>query len=483
MNRRDFFCSASAAMAAGAAGVPFLSGYSGVEALAEDVKTVQQEFASRKSAFNMASFADKPYPTLRVGYIGLGNRGWASLKRLAQMKNVEIRAIGDCYEYPIRRAQESLKQYGCAPAAEYFASKEVWKDLCQRDDLDYIYVGTPPYCHAEMAAFAMECGKHVGTEVPIAQTLTDCWKLVETSERTRRHCVMLENCVYDFFEALTTDMAIKGVFGEIVHGQGAYNHFGGDWMFKEPMPPLSKESAPYYGIILAMGQGNRYPTHGFGPVCKAMRIHSGDRIDYLTSMETRDFKTAQRMNDLAATGNPYFAPFKDKKFCANYNTSLLHTQNGKTITVEYNTKNPRPYSRLHTLVGEKGFAQKYPVETICYESGVPINEAQLAEVKEKNAPELIRHIGETSKRFGGHGGMDFTIDWRVVDCLRNGLSMDINVYDSVLWSSLTPLSEWSVLNRSNSIDVPDFTGGIWETNPPIDFSLRGGGTTELKTAN
>lgn len=477
MNRRDFL--ASSTLAAGSASLWF-SGYAAPEALAEDVQETRQKYANRKPLCDMASYVAPACPTLRVGYVGLGNRGWASLKRLAQMKNVEIRAICDCYEYPVTRALESLKEFGCPTPETYFESKEVWKKLCERPDLDYIYVGTPPYCHTEMALYAMECGKHVGTEVPIAQTLSECWSLVETSERTRRHCVMLENCVYDFFEALTTHMAVQGAFGEIIHGKGAYDHFGGDWMFVEPQPPLSKESAPYYGILLALGDGNRYPTHGFGPICKAMKIHAGDRIDYLTSMGTRDFQTAERMNALAADGNPYFAPFRNRKFCGNLNSSLLHTVQEKTIQVDYNTRNPRPYSRIHELVGEKGYVRKYPIETICDEKGTPFTDEKMEAVREQHTPELLRHVGETAKRFGGHGGMDFTIDWRVVDLLRNGLPMDLSVYDGVLWSALTPLSEWSVQHRSAPIDVPDFTCGNWQTGTPIDLSLRGGGNTEMK---
>lgn len=469
----------SAAAAAGLTASEWLPGYASPEALAEDIQEMQLKYAQRKCLQNMAIYADKPYPTLRVGYIGLGNRGFASLKRLAQMEGVEIRAICDCYEYPVRRAQEALAALNYPKPDEYFESKEVWKDLCQRDDLDYIYVGTPPYCHAEMAIYAMECGKHTATEVPIAMTLSECWKLVETSEKTKRHCVMLENCVYDFFEALTIQMAQAGFFGEIVHGVGAYNHFGVGGLSTEPMPPLSKESAPYYSLRLNVGDGNRYPTHGFGPVCKAMKINSGDRIEYMTSMSTNDFNSSWRVKE-AAKGSAYFAPFKDKKFAGDYNTSLLRTVNGKTIAVEFNTKSPRPYSRIHQLSGTKGFAQKYPVETIANENGRVLTQEEMQTLREKYTPELIRHIGETAKKFGGHGGMDFTIDWRVVDSLRNGLPMDLSVYDGVLWSSLIPLSQWSVQNRSMPIDVPDFTGGTWKTNPILDLSLRGGGSTTLK---
>lgn len=482
MKRRDFFKLTAAGAAAGSlwAGLSYTS----AAELCEDIQEVSSKVKNRKQVFNMAGYAAPAYGNgLRIGYIGLGNRGLASLRRMARIEGVEIRAIADCYEYPIQCARDILKENGCAPAAEYFASKETWKDLCARDDLDFIYVATPPFCHAEMALHAMESGKHVATEVPVANNLTDCWKLVETSERTRKYCIMLENCLYDFFETFASNMALQGVFGEIVHGEGSYLHYGFHDIIKVPEPPKSLEAAPYYRAVKELGHGNCYPTHGFGPVCKAMRIGAGDRVDYLSSIESNDFRLRQTMNQLAEeTGNPYYDQFKNREYCGNVSSTILRTVKGKSLIVQYGTRNPRPYSRGYLLSGEFGFAQKYPQECICMnDSATPVEPEQLEELKAKYTPELIQHIGEVAKKFGGHGGMDFTMDWRLVDCLRSGIPFDLDVYDAVAWSCLTPLTLWSVLNRSNSIDVPDFTGGNWETNAPLDLSLRGGGKTGVRT--
>ncbi len=456
-------------------------GYASAVDFKESVEETAARYKGRKQVFNMSGYAAPAIPNLRVGYIGLGNRGYASLQRLAQMEGVEIRAISDVYEYPIKRAQSLLKGKGCPAPAEYYSSRESWKDLCARDDLDLIYVMTPPFYHAEMVIGVMESGKHAATEVSAAQRLEDCWKMVVVSEKTRKHCFMLENCCYDFFESMTINMALQGIFGDIIHGEGAYIHNSGSYgkLFQEPMPPLSKESAPWYGAVLSMARGNRYPTHGFGPVCQAMKINCGDRLDYLTSVETDDFIRARTADELAATGNPYHQQFKNKIYSGNMNCTMIRTVRGKSILVQYDTVDPRPYSRIHLLSGTRGFVQKYPLPGRIYEGHREYKEDEMKEIEKKYTPELISHLKENAVKFGGHGGMDFIIDWRLVDCLRNGLPLDISVYDAALWSSITPLSAWSVMNRSNSIDVPDFTCGGWEVNKPVNLSLKGGGTTKM----
>ena len=457
--------------------------YSTIDDWSDAVVQTQAQYRNYQPTFNMCGYAAPACENLRVGYIGLGNRGSASLTRLAHMEGVEIVAIADCYEFPIQRAKEILAQAGRPEPITYYETEETWRKLCERDDIDYIYIGTPPYLHAQMLHYAVECDKHAASEVPAAVSLEDCWKLVEASERHRRHCVMLENCCYDFFEILTTNMALQGAFGEIVHAEGAYLHYGLHWLFQEPMAPLSKKSAPYYAAVMAEGKGNRYPTHGFGPISQAMRIGRGDRLEYLTSTETDDFVKADLVHELASQGSEYHAQFDGKVFNGNMNISVMRSVHGKTMMIQYDMASPRPYSRIHLLSGLNGFVQKYPEPSRIYlGTDVRLLEGEeLEAVQKQYTPELITHIGETAQEWGGHGGMDFTEDWRLVDCLRNGLPLDTDVYDAALWSSLTPLSLWSVCNRSQPLDIPDFTGGAWKTNAPPDFSLRGGGTTKMES--
>lgn len=472
-----------------AAGLPILgmtaAAYGDESRLTDDIEETKLIMKDHRSLFNMKKFAAPALSNIRVGYIGLGSRGLASMRRLAQLEGVEIRAIADCYEYPIDLARQYFKSINYPAPAEYFKNEETWKDLVARDDLDLIYVTTPQYWHAEMACAAMEAGKHAACEVPLAYTLADCWQLVKTSEKTKKHCAILENCCYDFFESMTTNMALQGVFGELVYGEGAYIHyFPAQAVFEEPMPPLSKKAGMYRGAIGSTTHGNRYPTHGFGPVCQAMRINAGDRPKFLTSVETIDFVRKNAFQEVLRKGSPYHQrlqkQFNGKDFNGNMNTSLIKTENGKLIQLQYDTASPRPYSRSHLLSGLKGFVQKYPLPARIYLThNVPVSEEEMKKLEEKYTPELTRFLAENAIKFGGHGGMDFICDYRLIDLLHNGLPLDISVYDGAAWSAVTPLSLWSVTHGSQPIDFPDFTGGTWKTNEPVDLSLRGGGSTKV----
>ena len=435
----------------------------------------------RKSIFNMKSYAAPAISNIRVGYIGMGNRGLASMQRLAQFEGVEIRAIADCYEYPIERARQYLKSIDYPAPAEYYRDEESWRDLIERDDLDLIYVTTPQYLHSEMACAVMEAGKHAACEVPLGYTLADCWRLVETSEKTRKYCGILKNCCFDFFESLTINMALKGIFGEIVYGEGAYIHyFPTETIFQEPMPPLSKKGGYYRFAVGACNKGNRYPTHGFGPVCQALRINAGDRPSFLTSVETKDFTCGPEFEEILARGSEYHKQFAGIDFTGNMNTSLVKTQNGKVVKIQYDRTSPRPYSRIHMLSGTKGFVQKYPEPSRIYlDHSTPLSDEEMEAVREEHTPELIKFLAENAVKFGGHGGMDFICDYQLIDSLHNGLPLNISVYDGATWSAVTPLSLWSVTHNSYPIEFPDFTGGTWAENKPFDLSLRGGGTTKV----
>jgi hypothetical protein len=331
-----------------------------------------------------------------------------------------------------------------------------------------------------MAAYAMESGKHVACEVPAARTINEAWQLVETSERTKKHCMMLENCCYDFFELLTLNMCRQGLFGEIIHGEGAYIHNLMGLNFTKPEDDKQND-AGYTGmwrlIENATRNGNLYPTHGLGPVCQAMNINRGDKMDYLTSVSTADFSMGTRARDLAST-DPFYEQWKDSGFRGNMNTAIIKTSLGKTIMIQHDVSSEQPYSRIHQIKGTKGMVRKYPDELIALGEEWA-DEAKMIELYDKYSPEIIKRVGEMAKKVGGHGGMDFLMDWRLIDCLRNGLPLDQDVYDAAAWSSVAPLSEWSVANRSQSIDVPDFTGGSWSINKPHGINLETGGTTKV----
>lgn len=268
-------------------------------------------------------------------------------------------------------------------------------------------------------------------------------------------------------------MAQQGFFGELVHAEGAYIHD----LFRDNF--MKDNYVDMWRLVQNQKNGNLYPTHGLGPICQAMNINRGDKMEYLTSMSSNDFMMEERANELAASDS-FYEPYAHKKYRGNMNTSLIRTAKGKTLMVQHDVTSPRPYSRIHLISGTKGFAQKYPLPARISTGHNWLTEEELNAIREKYTPEIVRRVGEEARKVGGHGGMDFLMDWKLIDCLRNGLPLDQDVYDAALWSVITPLSRWSLENRSNSIDVPDFTCGSWETNKPVDLSMSEGGDTGIR---
>ncbi|WP_316930630.1 hypothetical protein [Sphingobacterium sp. IITKGP-BTPF85] len=268
-------------------------------------------------------------------------------------------------------------------------------------------------------------------------------------------------------------MARQGIFGEIIHGEGAYIH---DLLHEN----FGKNS--YYDMWRLkenFKNGNLYPTHGLGPICQIMDINRGDKMEYLSSMASKDFSMEPLAKSLAAK-DPFYEPFAKHTYRGNMNVTTIKTYQGRTIVVEHDVSSPRPYSRIHQISGTKGIAQKWPEpERIAFGHDW-ISPDEMKRLEEHFRPEIVQKVGEMAKKIGGHGGMDMMMDWRLIDCLRNGLPLDQDVYDAALWSAIAPLSEQSVKKRSNSIDVPDFTRGKWKTNLKMELTLKGGGTTSFK---
>jgi len=465
-NRRDFLKKGSLA-GLGIAGVGVLNGF------ASEPEKGPWVSKSTIQNFNMSGYAAPKLETVRVGFIGLGQRGPSHLNAISKIEGTEIKALCDLRPDSVNKAKKVLDGTSHNPAI-YTGSEDEWKKLCERKDIDLIYICTPWHLHVPMAVFAMEQGKHVAIEVPAAVSMQECWQLVETSERTRKHCMMLENCCYDFFELLTLNMARQGYFGEIIHTEGAYIHNLIDLNFSDKgyqnMWRLREN---------ATREGSLYPTHGLGPVCQVLNINRGDKMDYLVSVSSNDFMMADRAKAEAAK-NDLYKEFVGKDFKGNMNTTTIRTTNGKTIMIQHDVTSPRPYSRIHLVSGTKGTALKYPQPRISNSHEGWVKEAEFKALEEKYTPNIVKKVGELAKKVGGHGGMDFLMNWRLIDCLRNGLPLDQDVYDAASWSSVWPLSEWSVNNRSNSVDVPDFTRGSWKKNQPHDIDLKKGGDTKVK---
>jgi hypothetical protein len=463
-NRRDFL-KWSGLAGLGLAGAPYLGA----------LTISPEEQKSYKQRFNMSGFVAPKIDKVRIGIIGLGNRGPSHLETMRHIEGVEIRGLCDLLPARAEAAKKRLDGTSHNPVL-YSGNKDAWMKLCEQEDIDLIIITTPYYMHAGMAVYGMEHGKHVASEVPAAATIEECWKLVETAERTRRHCLMLENYAYGVFQVLTLNMARKGFFGDIVHGECAYNTSKMGNNFSKNM---------YWDMwwlrLYASKKGNIYPTHGLGSVAQIMNINRGDRFDYLVSMESNDFMMKAKAEELAVK-DEFFKPFAEKTYRGNINTSIIRTVKGRTIMVQHDATSPRgPHTTIHAITGTKAMAQEYPLPArISKDLNGWLPQAEFDALAKEYTPTIITRMSELTKQMGGHGGGDLLECWRLIDCLRNGFPLDQDVYDAAAWSSIGPLSEWSVLNRSNSIDIPDFTAGAWEKNlPNMDINLTRCGDTKV----
>ncbi len=430
----------------------------------------------RLQRFNMYGYAAPALDLVRVGIVGMGSRGNGAARRLNHIEGVEIRAIADVEQSAVDRSLEWMKrdeQFRHTPAA-YAGHEESWKRLADRNDIDLIINCTPWHLHTPVCVYGMEQEKHVATEIPAAKTIEECWQLVETSERTRRHCYQITNICYGFFEMVTLKMAREGFFGEIIHGEGAYIH---------QLMHLNFSKTAYHNMWRlrenAARNGNLYPHHGLGTVAQIMEINNGDRMDFMVSVSSDDFMMGKHTRELAREDD-FFREFADKTFRGNMNVSIVRTAGGRTIMLQHDVTSPRPYSRIHLVSGTKGIARAYPRQQIATSHDGWLPEEEFRQVVEKYTPEITRRVGEMARRLGGHGGADSIQMWRLIDCLRNGIPMDLTVYDAATWSAIGPLSEWSVANGSQPVKVPDFTSGAWKSNvTQMDIDLTRGGTTQL----
>ena len=428
---------------------------------------VFDEPAPAKGQEDMLLFAADPIDTVRTGFIGLGMRGPDAVRRFTYIDGAKVVALCDLEADRVAKSQEILAGRGKPAAAEY-SGEDGWKQLCERDDIDLVYICTNWQTHVEMAVYAMECGKHVAVEVPAAMSVAECWRLVDTSERTRKHCMMLENCVCDFFELTCLNMAQQGLFGEVLHAEGAYIHnlepfwdyYHNNWR----LDFNQKHS------------GDVYATHGFGPDCQVLNIHRGDKLEYLVSMDTKSVVGLEVAKE--KMGVDTFAN-------GDQTSTLVKTRNGKTILVQHNVYTPRPYDRMYQLVGTKGFADKYPNSAFAFEpdqiadaaaeydnlsshSYVPreVRDSLMAKYKHP----IAKEIEEKAREVGGHGGMDFIMDYRLVWCLRNGKPLDMDVYDAAEWSCLGELTAASIANGSKPVKIPDFTRGRWNKDDGLKLA-------------
>jgi hypothetical protein len=435
--------------------------------------------------FNMSGYAAPKLGVVRIGVVGLGNRGTGTVRRLAGIEGVEIRALCDLEPERVEKSAENIRHLGHKPDF-YSGHEDDWKKMCERNDLDLIAIATPWHLHTEQCVFAMEHDKHAYTELPAATTMEECWKLVETSERTRKHCVQMSGSCAGGISAVVLNMVREGFFGELIHGEGCYIH---------TLLEFYNFTKDMYHNMWRLNEnigrsGNLYPQHGMVPVMQMMDINFGDRLDYCCSISSNDFSMGKTAENLAAE-DEFWNEYVGREYRGNMNVTTFKTVKGRTIVMQHDVSSPRPRGE-RMLSGTKAIYQSHPdrFSTADKHTGWGhydwLSEAEFRSLIEKYTPEVNKRFEELVSQArqmdrGGHSYFSTSpVDWRLIDCLRNGLPVDMDVYEAATSSAVTPLSIWSVANRA-FIDVPDFTNGAWKSNQrgmDINFK-RGGGTTKL----
>ncbi len=429
--------------------------------------------------------------TVRVGFIGVGQRGSGHVKHYCHLEGVEIKAICDTDQIVIDNSIKYVTEQGFKKPDVYTGSDNSYRELLARKDIDIVIIATPWKWHTPMSIETMESGKHAFVEVPAATTLEECWQLVNTAERTQKNCMMMENVNYGREELMVLNMVRQGVFGDLLHGEAAYIH-DLRWQMKE----IDRKTGSWRTYWHTKRNGNLYPTHGLGPVSQYMNINRGDRFDYVTSTSSPALgRAAYNQREF-----PKDHPRNKLKFIAgDMNTSTIKTVKGRTIMVQHDTTSPRPYTRHNLIQGTNGTFAGFPNRIALESPPKEISALYQKEYKQKllqwevngrkgdkpvepsfhhwdkdmdkwfeayDHPLWVR-MGAEAERNGGHGGIDFLMMYRIVYCLRNGEPLDQDVYDAAAWSSIFPQSIASVADRSNSKDIPDFTRGVWEKAKPL----------------
>ena len=421
---------------------------------------------SGASATYMGDFAAPAIDRIRMGFIGVGGRGTGHVAQMLLMEGVDVVAICDDYAPAAEAAAKRCEDAERRRPAVYSDHELSFEDMIADMDLDAVIIATPWKWHAPMGVAAMRGGAHAFIEVPITTTVEEMWDLVNASEETGRHCMMMENVNYGRDELLFLNMVRLGIVGELTHGEASYIH-DLRWQMKE----LERGEGSWRLAYHVATDGNLYPTHGLGPVAQYMNCERGDdRFERLVSFSSPAFgRQLAAARDFPAEHQRNQQTYR----CGDMNTSIIKTELGRTILVQHDTTSPRPYTRLNMVSGTTGTLAGFPTRIALDPEGKGAHGwkqgADLAEYYAKYEHPLYTRVGEEAVKAGGHGGMDFIMLWRMVYCLRNGLPLDQNVYEGCAWSAVSPLSEWSVANGGMPAAFPDFTRGRWSSTKPLDI--------------
>ncbi|GAA4873145.1 Gfo/Idh/MocA family protein [Saccharopolyspora cebuensis] len=429
----------------------------GISGLPGQAAAATREDVPARQGESMMGVPFEARDEVRMGIIGLGNRGSAMLAQILAVPGVRVTALCDVDAAAVRRAARTVTDHGDPEPAQHTRGENDFENLCARDDVDFVYVVTPWEWHVPMAVAAMRGGKHVGVECPIAPSVADLWELVDTSERTRRHCIQLENCCYGRNEMRVLRLAHEGRFGTLLHGAGAYIHDLRKELFSDSYYAGEWRRAWHTKV-----NGDLYPTHGLGPVASYLDINRGDRLVSISSLGSPAASLAEYRERHVPAGDP---AWREDYVKGDVTMSLIRTELGRIIHLVHDVSSPHPYSRLNHLAGSKGVFEDYPPRIYL--------EPEMSDHAWGDFADYASYDHwlwkEVDPGPGGHGGMDYMMVYRLAQTMQLGLPPDIDVYDSAAWSAPFALSAASISAGGTAVPFPDFTRGDWTTpHPGVD---------------
>lgn len=434
---------------------------------------INHESARPTSSLYMGDFKSQPKASLRAAFIGLGYRGNDHLRNFAALEGTEVVALCDLFEDNVKEKLNILQEMGSlqSPMAvkTYWGDDQLWKTMLEEVKPDLVFISTNWSNHAPMAIGCMENGAHAFVEVPLATSLEELWAIVDTAERTQKHCMMMENVNYGRDELLFLNLCRQGYIGDLLHAEAAYIH-----ELRWQMSEEDRGTGSWRTYHYAHGKGNLYPTHGLGPVAQYMNLaRSEDNFDYLVSLSSpakgrkqyarSHFSPTHKWNQLDFTNG-------------DINTSILKTKLGRTVMVQWDETSPRPYTRHNLIQGTLGTLAGFPLR-LAREGGVEgltkdhhqwAKGEDIAQLYDRFDHPLYKRLNGSTKK-SGHGGMDGIMMYRIVECLQKGTPLDQNVYEGAFWSAVGPLSAASVSSHGMPQTFPDFTRGNWKKTAPLEI--------------
>lgn len=430
---------------------------------------------------NIKAFAPQKKDKVRIGIIGVGLRSHEHMGNFLQRDDVEITAIADPQQRSIDEALAVFKQYNRPQPAIYKNGNEDYKNLLKRDEVDAVVICSPWEWHSIQAIDAMNAGKIVGAEVCGAIRLQECWDVVNTSEKTKLPVMMMENVCYRRDVMAILNMVRQGMFGELIHGQGGYEHDLRGVFFNDGVTaynsgvdfgPKAYSEAQWRTEHNLKRNGELYPTHGLGPVAVMMDINRGNRMTKLSSIASKA-KGLQKYIAEHPKGGPNHHNAKLKYKCGDVVNTQIQCANGETILLTHDVSSPRPYNLGFRVQGTEGLWQDFGwgdkkqghiyFEKLMKHSHRWDNTEKW--ITDYDHP-LWKKYGEKANG-AGHGGMDFFVDHAFIECIKRGVEFPMDVYDYASWYAITPLSEKSIIEGGQVQNIPDFTRGKYKTRKQI----------------